>query len=85
MMTSKRTFVQSLLCSLSAGIDDLDLDVFIFVVFFVIVNKSIDGGESEGRYKDTSGGVAGFGAEVDTDAVAFGYVAYLRHGFAKTR
>ena len=64
---------------------DGDLDVFIVVVFCEIVHTSLDSREPKGRDEDAAGGVAGLGAEVDTDSFAVGYVAYLRHVLLEAR
>ena len=54
-------------------VHDFDLYFFIFGVFFDIVKHDVEVGGSHWVDEYTTGGVFGFGAHMDADAISFGH------------
>ena len=57
----------------------------IFFIFSVFIDLTLDGRECVGGDEYASGGVLGYGAHMDADTGAFGYVTYLGHELFEAR
>ena len=79
-MTISITLTQSIWgLSELALVDDLDVEGFIFVKYFLLVNKGFGVGKTHSIYEYAALGVFGYGSLMDAYACSVGDIAYLGH------
>ena len=67
------------------GIDDLNLNFFIFEIFFYAVKQCFEAGHAKGRSEDAALGVFGFCAHMDADSFTVGYILQDGQEFPEAR